>query len=183
MIYVTGLKVGHTCWPTDPRNNPDLTHLHVTHMLKFFIVIWHEKFLIWNSAIDFFILGRIQNQSLAQTSWRWNLWTSHALKQLQIISWFHTMIFQCIHQTRSSLTYQMPTLFSEEHMIFGSHPDNLVCRWDPIDLMTQVTQIVRVIQPWSIKDHPKGKSATRWIMLLNYRPSLGLFSVFKSYKW
>ena len=29
------------------------------------------------------------------------------------------MIFQCIHQTQSLLTYQMPTLFSKEHVISG----------------------------------------------------------------
>ena len=101
------------------------------------------KFLIWNNAIDFFILGRIQIQSLAQT---WKLWTPHALKQLEIISLFHTMIFQCIHQTQSkvhSLT-RCQHLFSKEHSISGSHPDNLVCRWDPLD-PPKVTQIVRVI--------------------------------------
>ena len=32
-----------------------------------------------------------------------------------------------------SLVYQMPTLFSKEHVISGSQPDNLVCRWDPLD--------------------------------------------------
>ena len=26
------------------------------------------------------------------------------------------MIFHCIHQTHSSITYQMPTLFSKEHV-------------------------------------------------------------------
>ena len=36
------------------------------------------------------------------------------------------MIFQCIHQTQNSCTYQMPALFSKEHVISGSHPDNLV---------------------------------------------------------
>ena len=43
------------------------------------------------------------------------------------------MIFQCIHQTKISLIYQMPILFSKEYVISGSHPDNLVCRWDPLD--------------------------------------------------
>ena len=43
------------------------------------------------------------------------------------------MTFQCIHQTQSSLTYQMPTLFSKEHVISGSHPDNLACGLDPLD--------------------------------------------------
>ena len=65
-------------WPT--------YDLLVTHMsfLKVAKVIWHEKFLIRNNAIYFFILGRIQNWSLTQTSWRWNLWTPHASKQLEI---------------------------------------------------------------------------------------------------
>ena len=94
-VYESGLKVGHTCWsiwPTDLQNNPDVTHLWPRSWSFLFKsnVTWHEKFLIWNNAIDFFILGRIQNQSLAQTSWRWNLWTPHASKQLEIISWFHT---------------------------------------------------------------------------------------------
>ena len=43
------------------------------------------------------------------------------------------MIFQCIYQTQSSLTYQMPTLSSKEHVISGSLPDNLICGWDPLD--------------------------------------------------
>ena len=34
---------------------------------------------------------------------------------------------------RSSLTHQMPTLFSKEHVISGLHTDNLVCRWNPLD--------------------------------------------------
>ena len=60
------------------------------------------------------------------------------------------MVFQCIHQTRSSITYQMPTLFSKEYMIFGSHPDNFSL-WmrptRPSKNVIQVIQIVRVIRP------------------------------------
>ena len=32
-----------------------------------------------------------------------------------------------------SRSYQMPTLFSKEHVISGSHPENSVCGWDPLD--------------------------------------------------
>ena len=71
------------------------------------------------------ILGMIQNQSLAQTSWRWNLWTPPrppASKQLQIISWFHTNDIS-VHSSDPKFT----------HLIFRSHPDNLVCGWDPLN--------------------------------------------------
>ena len=113
----------------------------MTHMLKFSDVTWHENFLIWNNPIDFFILDRIQNWFLAQ---RWNLNSDTTYFKT---AWdFHTsdMIFQCIHQTKSSLTYQMLTLFSKEHAISGSNPDNLVCEWD---LLQKMTQIVWVIWP------------------------------------
>ena len=98
-------------WPT---YDPHKTHLWPTCWSFLFKsnVTWHEKFLIQNNAIDFLIFDGIQNLSLAQTSWRWNLWTPHASKQLEIINWFYTNdIFQCIHQTQSSITYQMTTLF------------------------------------------------------------------------
>ena len=73
-IWVTSgseLKVGHTywpIWPTDPQRNPDVTHiwptcwsflLKVMYLHYLVLVTWHGKFLIWNNAIDFFILGRI----------------------------------------------------------------------------------------------------------------------------
>ena len=41
-------------------------------------------------------------------------------------------MIQYIHQTQSSLTYQMPTLFSKEHVISGPYPDILVWRMSPI---------------------------------------------------
>ena len=67
---------------------------------------------------------------------RWNLWTPdhwHASKQLEIISWFHTNDIS-VHSSDPKFThYQMSILFSKEHVIFRSHPDNLVCRWDPLD--------------------------------------------------
>ena len=53
---------------------------------------------------------------------------------LRLQAGFTLMIFQYIHQTQSSLTYQMPTLFSKEHVISGSHPDNLASlRMRPLD--------------------------------------------------
>ena len=36
------------------------------------------------------------------------------------------MIFSVHSSDPSSLAYQMPTLLSKEHVISGSHPDNLV---------------------------------------------------------
>ena len=131
------LKVGHTCWPIWPTGQSGCDP-HMTHMLKFFNVAnvtWHKKILIWNNVIDFFILGRIQNWSFAQTSWRWNLWTPHASKQLEIkISWFYTNDIS-VHSSDPKFThlYQIPTLFSKKHVISGSHSDNLVCGWDPLD--------------------------------------------------
>ena len=105
--------------PFDPLNNKDMTHLWPTCWSFLFKnnVTWYEKILIWNNAIDFFIVGRIPNQSLAQTSRRWNLWTIYASKQLYII--FTPMIFQWIYQTQSSLTYQMPILFLKNMWYLG----------------------------------------------------------------
>ena len=42
----------------------------------------------------------------------------------------------------------MPTLLSKEHVISGSHPDNLIVDETHLTLrkVTKVTQIVRVIQ-------------------------------------
>ena len=47
------------------------------------------------------------------------------------------MIFQCIHQTQSSLT-QLPDantscFLKNMHVISGLHPNNLVCGCDPLD--------------------------------------------------
>ena len=61
---------------------------------------------------------RIQNQSHAQTSREWNLWTPHASKQLEVVTGFTPVVIQCIHQTQGSLTYQMPVSFSKEHVIY-----------------------------------------------------------------
>ena len=73
-----------THWPTEQSGCDP-------HVVKVINATCHEKFSIWNNAIHFFILGRIQNQSHPQTSWRWNLYTPHASKQLEIkISWFQT---------------------------------------------------------------------------------------------
>ena len=43
----------------------------------------------------------------------------HALKQLKVVSWFHTSIMvQCINQTQGSLASQMPMSLSKEHVIY-----------------------------------------------------------------
>ena len=57
-------------------------------------------------------------------------WTPHASKQLEIISLFHINDIS-VHSfdpkfTHLATRYQH-ALFSEEHVISGSHPDNLVC--------------------------------------------------------
>ena len=62
---------------------------------------------------------------LASPLHRLNLWTPHASKQLEIIIWFHTNDIS-VHSSQNSLTYQMLTMFSKEHVISESHPDNLV---------------------------------------------------------
>ena len=70
----------------------------------------------WNNTIVLFILGRIQNQFLAQTTWRWNLRTPHASKQLKIINWFHTIDIS-VHSSDPKFAYS----------------PNLVCGWDTLD--------------------------------------------------
>ena len=62
------------------------------------------------------------------------------------------MIFQCIHQTQSLLTYQMPTPFSNKHVISGSHSDNLVCGWDLLDPSKKWPSHSTHFQPWAT--HP-----------------------------
>ena len=58
-----------------------------------------------------------------------------------------------IHQIQSLLTYQMPTLFSNEHVISGSHSNNLETHLTLQKVkVTQVTQIVRVIRATFILD-------------------------------
>ena len=56
------------------------------------------------------------------------LCTPHTSRQLEIISWFHTNDIS-LHSSDPKFTH-LPdaTLFSKEHVISGSHPDNLVCR-------------------------------------------------------
>ena len=79
-----------THWPTEQSIcDPHMTHLWFTWWSFLFKsnLAWPEKFLRWKNAMDFFILGRIQNRSLAQ---RWNLWMPHASEQLGIISWFNS---------------------------------------------------------------------------------------------
>ena len=59
--------------------------------------------------------------------------TPHASKQFVIVSWFHTNDIP-VHSSDPKFTH-LPdaNLFSKEHVISGSHPDNVVCRWDPLD--------------------------------------------------
>ena len=49
---------------------------------------------------------------------------SHRLLEDEIFG--HHML-QTRHSSDQKFTHQMPTLFSKEHVISGSHPDNLVC--------------------------------------------------------
>ena len=55
---------------------------------------------------------------------------------IDIKCWFHTndtYFTAFIRPKVFSCTHQISTLFSKEHVISGSHSDNLVCRWDPPD--------------------------------------------------
>ena len=71
-------------------------------------------------SMDFFILGTQ---------------TKMIMKSLDTIcfktAWDNK--FDCIHQTQSSLTYQMVKLFFKEHVISWSQLDNLAYGWDPLD--------------------------------------------------
>ena len=50
-------------------------------------------------------------------------------KSLNIISWFqHSSDPKFTHLATRCQHY----IFSKEHVISRSHPDNLVCRWDPL---------------------------------------------------
>ena len=68
--------------------------------------------------------------------------------QLEIINWFHTSAF--IRPKAHSLnTYQMPTLFSKEPVISGSHPDNLVCGFNLPKNDLDCPGYLTHFQPWS----------------------------------
>ena len=136
--------MGHTCWPiwpTDPQDNMDVTHIWPTcdpqvevFSLKVanvrnttwkifdmeqchrFLHFWQDTELV--PSTDFLNMKSLDTTCF-KTAWD---------------TGFTPMIFQCIHQTVSSLTYYMPILFSKEHVISRSHPDNLACRWEPLDL-------------------------------------------------
>ena len=83
------------------------------------------KFLIWNNmpCMDFFFLCRIQNQFFYRLL-ECEIFGHHRLQNN--LSQFHTNDISFI-RLKGSLTYQMATLFSKEHVISGSSPDNLVC--------------------------------------------------------
>ena len=93
-------------------------------------VIWHEKLLIWNNAIDFILVNTepvtcTDLKSLDTTCFK----TTWDNKLISHQWYFSAFIRPKVH----ALTYQMPELFSKEHVISRSHPDNLVCGWDPLD--------------------------------------------------
>ena len=91
---ISGLKVGHTCWPiwpTEPQNNPDVTHIasydpctYDPHAKVFLHDIeWCHRFLhSWQATWPVSCKHRLLEDE--------NLWTPHASKWLEIISWFHT---------------------------------------------------------------------------------------------
>ena len=93
-------------------------------------MIW--KILIWNNAIDFFILSRIQNQSPCTDFSKMKTLHTTCFKTAWEISWFYTNDIS-VHSSDAKFTHQIPTLFSIELVVSGSHPDILVCRWDPLD--------------------------------------------------
>ena len=93
------------------------------------------KILIWNNAIARF-LHSWQDTELVPCIARLledEIFGHHMLQNyLKLVShqWYFSTF---MHQTQSSLTYQLPTPFSKEHVISGSYPDNLVCGWEPLD--------------------------------------------------
>ena len=127
-------KVGHTCWPIWPTEQSGYDLCTCCNMTKIFDMEQCHRFLGGHR------IGPLPRLKI--------LWTPDALKQLEIISWFHTMIFQYIHQTQNKVYSLVNTCFSKEHVISGSHPDNLVCRcMRPTWLTKRWTKWPRVIQP------------------------------------
>ena len=84
-----------------------------------------SKVLIWNTECHRFLYSW-QNTELVPCTKMKSLDTTCFKtawdNKLVLYQWY----FQSIHQTQSSLTYQMPTLLSKEHVISGSHPYNLL---------------------------------------------------------
>ena len=108
-----------THWPTEQSGCDWL----VTYMLIFKSSWCNMTWKIFDmkQCHRFLHSWQVTGWFLAQISWRWNLWTSHASKQLEIkIALFTLTIFQYIHQTQSSLTYQMLTLISK-NMWYPGH--------------------------------------------------------------
>ena len=102
---------------------------------------------------DFFILACWPLGYRTGPLHRQNLCISHALKQFEIAIWFHANDIS-VHVSDPKFThalsycsYQMPTLFSKEHVISGSYPDKFSLRMRPTWPTMKVTQIVRVIWP------------------------------------
>ena len=154
-----GLKVGHTCWPTspvDPQNNSDVTYIwpacdpHVKVFLK--VITCNMTWKIFDMKLCHRFLHSWQNTELVPCTKMKSLDTTCFKTACNgIISWFGfaPMIFHCIHQTRSLLTYQMPTLFSKEHVKSRLHPDNLVCRWYLLDPWPKWPRLFRLSDPIS----------------------------------
>ena len=85
-----GLKVGHTFWPTDPQNNPDVTH----------IAIWptHWNFLFKSNVTCSYGKPFVSNQPLNISN------KTHLIRWIYIINyihrfdWFIHRFNQFIHQ-------------------------------------------------------------------------------------
>ena len=65
---------------------------------------------------------------------RKSIWTPHASKQLQIMSWFHTNDISVRSSDPKFTHLRDANTVSNEHVISRSHPDNLVSGCDPLDL-------------------------------------------------
>ena len=135
----SGLKVDNTCWPiwpTDPQNNPDVTYICPTchpHIEVFFLkVMWHDmknfdmeqchRFLhCWQDTESVPCTEFLKMKSLDTTCFK-TAWDNKLVSH----QWYFSPFIR-------PKVYQMPRLFFEEYVISGSHPDNLVGRWDPLD--------------------------------------------------
>ena len=144
--------MGHTCWPTAVFATHKANWMWLTYIptcWSFLLtsnvakMTWNNQ--IWNNAKDFFVLGRIAIQNSFQVSsyWEWNLWTPHALKWFEVVSWFTPMMVQYIHHTQDSLTYQMSMYHSgfDCGIIFFKH-----YKWVHVSSLQKIN-----IQKWKYK--------------------------------
>ena len=118
-------------WPTEQSGcDPHMTHLWSTRWsflfksnVTYVCIIWkifdmeqcHRYLHSWQNTKSFPCTDFLKMKSLDTTCFK---------------SWFH--IFSVFIRSK---VYQMSTLFSKEHayVISGSHPNNLVWGWDPLD--------------------------------------------------